>query len=345
MNEPDIYGVDIFGDPILRTIAKGPLGREFMVPPFSVLNARDGQWQTRKKAWIALGIQSELGRRGSAETTATNDLRGGLTFRISNNAYAGKKASKKSRTGGLLDIDAKEKPKQLTAGTSIFDPVLCELVYRWFCPTGGQIIDPFAGGSVRGIVAASLGRMYWGCDLSKRQIESNYQQAEMILDFLGDSTTQPDWRVGDAFKLVRKAPRADLIFTCPPYGNLEVYSKHPRDLSNMEDFEFDANYSLIIEDAARRLKNNRFAAIVVANYRGSDGCYVDLVGKTIRAFASAGMKLYNECILVTSVGSLAVRTRVQFVGSRKLGKGHQQLLIFLKGDPKKATKAIMGERQ
>ena len=40
------------------------------------------------------------------------------------------------------------------SATSIFDPVLCELAYRWSCPQGGTIIDPFAGGSVRGVVAA-----------------------------------------------------------------------------------------------------------------------------------------------------------------------------------------------
>jgi hypothetical protein len=50
-------------------------------------------------------------------------------------------------------------------GTSIFDPVLCELAYRWFCPPGGLVLDPFAGGSVRGIVAAKLGRQYVGYDL------------------------------------------------------------------------------------------------------------------------------------------------------------------------------------
>lgn len=38
------------------------LADRFMVPPFSVLNAREGWWQDRKQAWIALGIQSELGR-------------------------------------------------------------------------------------------------------------------------------------------------------------------------------------------------------------------------------------------------------------------------------------------
>lgn len=40
----------------------GALAESFGVPPFSVLNAREGWWQTRKSAWISLGIRSELGR-------------------------------------------------------------------------------------------------------------------------------------------------------------------------------------------------------------------------------------------------------------------------------------------
>jgi hypothetical protein len=38
------------------------LAERFGVPPFSVLDARKGWWQDRKRAWIALGIRSELGR-------------------------------------------------------------------------------------------------------------------------------------------------------------------------------------------------------------------------------------------------------------------------------------------
>jgi hypothetical protein len=40
----------------------GSMAERFLVPPFSVLNARGGWWQERKAAWSALGIQSELGR-------------------------------------------------------------------------------------------------------------------------------------------------------------------------------------------------------------------------------------------------------------------------------------------
>ena len=42
------------------------LADRFIVPPFSVLDARQGYWQERKRAWIALGIKSELGRGATA---------------------------------------------------------------------------------------------------------------------------------------------------------------------------------------------------------------------------------------------------------------------------------------
>jgi ParB-like chromosome segregation protein Spo0J len=38
------------------------LADRFMIPPFTVLSAREGWWQGRKRAWLALGIRSELGR-------------------------------------------------------------------------------------------------------------------------------------------------------------------------------------------------------------------------------------------------------------------------------------------
>lgn len=38
------------------------LAERFGVPPFTVLDARQGYWQDRKRAWLSIGIQSELGR-------------------------------------------------------------------------------------------------------------------------------------------------------------------------------------------------------------------------------------------------------------------------------------------
>lgn len=38
------------------------LAERFGIPPFTVFDARKGWWQERKRAWIDLGIRSELGR-------------------------------------------------------------------------------------------------------------------------------------------------------------------------------------------------------------------------------------------------------------------------------------------
>lgn len=42
--------------------SKATLAERFGIAPFSVLNAREGWWQDRKRAWLSLGIQSEVGR-------------------------------------------------------------------------------------------------------------------------------------------------------------------------------------------------------------------------------------------------------------------------------------------
>ena len=65
--------------------ATATLADRFMLPPFSVFSARDGWWQARKRAWLALGIKSELGRGGGAGTpphppTVTRNADGTLNY-------------------------------------------------------------------------------------------------------------------------------------------------------------------------------------------------------------------------------------------------------------------------
>jgi len=258
LKELILFGEDLFGDPIEQR-GRGPLADRFYAPPFSVLSAREGWWQERKRAWLALNIKGEIGREGVK------------TYQIGNKSAweAGNAAPE-----GLSD-----------PGLSIFDPVLCELCYLWFCPPGGQILDPFAGGSVRGIVAHMLGFRYWGCDLRAEQIEANEQQATEITP-----DSMPVWVCGDALDEVPQAPEADFIFSCPPYGDLEKYSDDPRDLSNMEYHTFLAAYKRIIMRTCKQLKNNRFACFVVGDFRDKKtGNYRNFVGDTAAAFKSKGL--------------------------------------------------------
>lgn len=258
-----------------------------------------------------------------------------------NPAYYFKKQEAEKKAGRSLTTeefqrDWYEGPDTYASGTSIFDPVLCELAYSWFCPPNGTILDPFAGGSVRGIVASKLGRQYIGVELRSEQVDANRVQGDTIC-----SDPMPAWHVGDSRNIDRICAdvEADFVFSCPPYADLEVYSDDPADLSTLSYEAFKPAYFEIIAKACSRLKDDRFACFVVGDVRDKRGNYYNFVGDTVEAFKAIGMHYYNEAILVTSVGSLPIRAGRQFSSGRKLGKTHQNVLVFVKGDGKRATEA------
>lgn len=291
----DLFGETVIPDVLLRD--------KFLEPPFSVLDTRAGSWQNRKRKWAALGMKSEVGR--DEDLTYSGAAKGFDHYRVKE----GKKA---------------ESAEQ---GTSIFDPALCELIYNWFCPAGGTILDPFAGGSVRGVVANYLGFDYTGIELRPEQVESNREQAATIL-----KDRAPIYFTGDSEAVLKclESVAFDFVFSCPPYADLEVYSDLAEDLSNMTYGAFVEKYREIIRLAVGKLKPGSFACFVVGEVRDKKGYYYDFVGDTKRAFIDAGTRLYNDAILLNVVGSASMRASKVFEASQKLTKIHQNVLIFKK---------------
>lgn len=290
----DLFGNEIIEDVLLRD--------KFLEPPFSVLDTRQGSWQNRKRKWIAKGLKSEVGRKEN------------LTHVMPMKSYNSEN----------MATEYYEKGKEV--GTSVFDPALTELMYNWFCPEKGTILDPFAGGSVRGIVANYLGYKYTGIELRQEQVDSNREQALNILPI----ENQPQWYCGDSDKLLDDnwQMNFDFIFSCPPYADLEVYSELPDDLSNMDYKDFVIKYRSIIQKALKLLKPNCYAVFVVGEVRDKDGFYYDFVGDTKRAFIEAGAKFYNDAILLNAVGTASMRANRIFGSGKKLVKIHQNVLVF-----------------
>lgn len=284
---------------------------KYIVPPFSVLDTKQGYWQDRKRIWKQI-IKSDEGRGE------------GLLGQ------------------GLKDL-AEKHGSNLT-GTSIFDPVLCEILINWFCPVGGKVLDPFAGGSVRGLVSVLLGNDYTGIDLREEQIKANVKNYRKIAnrqDLLGGDLKKPNWITDDSRNIdLLVKEKHDFLLTCPPYADLEVYSDDPRDISNMPYDEFKEAYFEIIEKACDKLKDNAFAAIVVGEVRDKKGYYYNFVGDTIKAFEAAGLKYYNECILLNAIATAALRANLVFNGARKVVKTHQNVLVFVKGNEKEIMNSL-----
>ncbi len=314
-----------------EVIAKS-LQEQFIIPPFSVLDSRQGYWQKRKKLWHSLGFDSQETREDveliaqSGQSSAIYELRNQM-----------RNSLKREPSWDEIIEYAKRKGLHVYEGASVFDPVLTEICYKWFCPEGGSILDPFAGGSVRGIVAGVSGFSYLGIDLRKEQCEANFKQGKVVF---GEKEVDVTWFVGDSNNLDEILIGAnhnqfDFVFSCPPYHDLEKYSEDPADLSNMDYETFVEVYKSIITKSIARLKENRFACFVVGDIRDKQGFYKNFVSDTITAFEEAGAKYYNEMILVNVAGSLPIRVGQQFKSGRKVGKMHQNILVFYKGDPKK----------
>ena len=274
------------------------LSDEYLVPPISVLDVKTARWKERRRFWLNLGIQSEIGREDNLL--------------------------------GLSELMSKKQNR-----TSIFDPVLCEIMYKWFTKEEDLILDPFAGGSVRGIVASHCQRNYTGIDLSIKQLESNREQAQDLCQ-----SHVPTWVHDDAMNVRKVEKNFDFLFSCPPYYDLEVYSDNPKDLSAMKSYaEFRYFYETIIFRSCRMLKENSFAVFVVGEVR-ENGTYVGLISDTIRAFQNAGLNFYNEMILLQEPATAAMRANRFMNASRKIAKCHQNVLMFVKGDAKKIAERL-----
>jgi hypothetical protein len=272
-----------------------------MNTPFSILDTRTKDWKDRKRWWVdTYKIRSDLGRQSTQSKS---------TFLVGSN------------------------------NVSIFDPVLSELMYNWFCPPSGSILDPFAGGSVRGIVADELGYTYTGIDISEEQILENQKQ----------SSTPKQWIVGDSDGVLDICPDEgfDMVLTCPPYYDLEIYTDNPNDLSKMSVDDFDIKYKRILQKTAAKLKNNRFFVIIVSEVREpsvtgkySTGKYRGLVRKTIDYLEDAGLEFYNDMVLFNSQYQASRVAKMYFNRNRKIPSVHQNVLVFIKGNPDIATEEI-----
>lgn len=306
---------------------EGSIERRFLIPPFSVLDTRRGGWIKRRNYWLGLGIKSELGR--DKELTYSKSYQSTGIYKIRNRL---REKTNVDPSWDEIERYCKDNNIAMMKCTSIFDPVLCECAYRWFMPDGGKyILDPFCGGSVRGIVASKCGYEYFGRDLRREQIDANEANCKEVLN---EHDSMPVYSCGDALDIreVYEDEKADLIFSCPPYADLEVYSDMPNDISNMKYPQFLDAYRKIIYETCQCLRNNRFAVWVVSEVRGKDGEYYGLVKDTINAFTDAGLTFYNDVILVNTTASAAICVGSLFNKSRKMTRVHQNILVFFKGD-------------
>jgi hypothetical protein len=271
---------------------------KFIVPPFSVLNARDGNWQERKSYWKELIKDTGITRdTGNQTNTRYRTLEGFSAAREDENVG------------------------------SVLDPVLSEIVNLWFGLPNCNTFDCFAGDTVFGYVSSYLGNTFTGIELRQSQADfNNDRTVGMSAKYICDDGRNIDKHIPPNSQ--------DLLFSCPPYFDLEIYSDLPNDASNQKEYkDFIKILDVSFSKAIKCIKENRFAVIVCGDVRDKKGNYYRFPDHIKDIFNKNGMSTYNELILVDPVGNLQMRVS-KYMEHRKVGKTHQNVLVFYKGNPK-----------
>lgn len=285
----------------LKETAKRKLSEKFIVPPFSILDTRQGYWQERKRFWREL-----INDNGESRFESMGSFN--PEYKEKNNLQTGFKSIGQS--------------------VSLLDPVLSEIINNWFGLPNSKTFDCFAGDSVFGFVSAYLGNEFTGIELRSEQADLNNIRINSVKSrYICDDGQ-------NVLKHIEKNSQ-DLLFSCPPYFNLEVYSDLKNDASNQKEY---SDFLKILEnaftDSIKCLKENRFAVIVVGDIRDKKGAYRRFVDDIKDIFKINNTILYNSLILIEQIGTKAMTVN-KSMDNRKIGKCHQNVLVFFKGDPKK----------
>jgi DNA methylase len=152
---------------------------------------------------------------------------------------------------------------QLRGSASVFSPVLATFMIGAYSNPGEVILDPFAGGGTRAVMAAELGRRYLGVELRPEEAQRvNTRLAELDLGHLAHV------HVGDATAFAWREhvepDTAAAVLTSPPFWALERYNGGPADLSEAPSYEqFRDALAAVIRQLTPVLAHDAFAAWVV----------------------------------------------------------------------------------
>lgn len=221
------------------------------------------------------------------------------------------------------------KTKSLNSNASVLDPVACEVILRFFMPTHGiRVYNPFGGGVQMGFVTGSYMYEYLSSEIRQNQCDANNAICQ---DFYSTR-----WIQSDSSKYKPKQ-KYDLVFTCPPYFQVEEYLDYDGtppegELNSLPTYaEFRETLFTGYRNAIEALNDNCFFVVMTGDSRDKNGAYYGCEAEHELFFKEQGLHIYNKIIyLECEFTRLAHAKRT--LDYRKFPKREQKILVFYKGD-------------
>lgn len=221
------------------------------------------------------------------------------------------------------------KGKSFNGNTSVLDPVVCEVILRFFMPTNGKrVYNPFGGGVQFGFVAGSYGYEYISSEIRQNQCDAN--------NAICHELNSAKWIKSDSTKYMPEG-KVDLIFSCPPYYKVEKYldydGKSPKgELNSIPTYEqFRETLFGGYKRGIEAMNDNTFFVVMTGDSRDKNGAYYGCEAEHELFFKAQGLYIYNRIdYLECEFTRLAQAKRT--LDYRKFPKRVQKILIFYKGD-------------
>ncbi len=213
------------------------------------------------------------------------------------------------------------------AGLSIMPYNIISFVLKFYSERGDNYFDPCFGHGARMQVARILERNYYGCDVSKEFYEFVKKKIEPHLHLLSDSETHYYLRDSRDTKL--ESESMDIIFTSPPYWDIEYYGDEPEQLGYKKTYQqFLSGLSGLIDESYRLLKKGKFAIFNVADFK-KDKKYYNYHSDIAELGKKAGFELHDIAIMdwKTCLGQVFIN---QYYSVKLLPKRHEYLVVFKK---------------
>ena len=242
------------------------------------------------------------------------------------NGYSNVVLTERTIENGKVKV---KKGKSFNGNASVLDPVACEVILRFFMPTGGKrVYNPFGGGVQFGFIAGSYGYDYIASEIRQNQCDANNticQDLNSARWIKSDSSTyEPDGMF-------------DLCFSCPPYYRVEKYIDYEGvipdgELNSIPTYdEFRDTLFAGYKKAINKLNDNRFFVVMTGDSRDKTGAYYGCEAEHEIFFKEQGLHLYNKIVyLECEFTRLAHAKRT--LDYRKFPKREQKIIVAYKGD-------------
>ena len=210
---------------------------------------------------------------------------------------------------------------------SEFNSALAEFVIKYWSKQGDLILDPFHGWGTRALVATNLNRRYIGYDVS--QIAHNYLKDFFETQIVLQEKVKHTLHHADGLKIEHlERESVDLIFTCPPYFNIEKYESCEGQLSDIGDYNLFLNkLSKGIERYYEVLKDGKFCIFVMGDWR---------IKGELKLFSQDVISLFLKSkflmhdFIIHKLNSVAIIGCANFEASNFVCKSHEYVLVFKK---------------